>query len=104
METLHPDELRQRLSQNTATVVDVREAHELEIARLPGCVHLPLSQLPERWPEIKELKHVVLVCHHGMRSARAAQFLEKNGLSDLAHLGGGLDAWAVEIDPEMPRY
>lgn len=104
METLRPDELRQRLTQGTATVVDVRETHELEIAHLPGCVHLPLSQLAERWPEAKELTNVVLVCHHGMRSARAAQFLEKNGLQNLAHLGGGLDAWATEVDPTMPRY
>lgn len=104
METLRPDELRQRLTQNNATVVDVREAHELEIAHLPGCIHLPLSQLAERWHEVKELPHVVLVCHHGMRSARAAQFLEKNGIQNLAHLGGGLDAWASEIDPTMPRY
>lgn len=104
METLRPEELRQRLTQGTATVVDVREAHELEIAQLNGCVHLPLSQLAERWPEVKELTNVVLVCHHGMRSARAAQFLEKNGLQNLAHLGGGLDAWATEVDPTMPRY
>lgn len=104
METLRPSELRRRLDQNAATVVDVREAEELAIAQLPGCTHIPLSQLAERWAEVKELRNVVLVCHHGMRSARAAQFLEKNGIQNLAHLGGGLEAWAVEVDPTMARY
>lgn len=104
METLSPDDLRQRLARNAATVVDVREAEELAIAHLPDSVHLPLSQMGERWQELKELTNLVLVCHHGMRSERAARFLEKNGFGGLAHLGGGLDAWAVEIDPDMPRY
>lgn len=104
METLSPAELRDRLARGAATVVDVREAEELEIVQLPNTRHLPLSQLAARWTEVRELSQPVLVCHHGMRSERAARFLEQNGLSGLAHLGGGIDAWAHQLDPDMPRY
>jgi len=47
---------------------------------------------------------IVLYCHHGMRSDRALQFLQRMEFSRVRHLTGGVDAWAVKIDPSLPRY
>ncbi len=104
MQTLTPLELQQRIAQGAATVVDVRESPELDLARLSGAVHLPLSELPQRWAELKPLKSVVLICHHGVRSERAGRFLEQQGLDGLAHLAGGIDAWSEQVDPNVARY
>lgn len=104
MQTLTPAELQQRLARGEATVVDVRESPELELARLKGAVHLPLSELAQRWTELQPLKQVVLICHHGVRSERAGRFLQQQGLEDLAHLEGGIDAWSEQIDSNVARY
>jgi rhodanese-related sulfurtransferase len=47
---------------------------------------------------------IVAICHHGMRSAAVADFLESRGFTRVSNLTGGIDAWAREQDPEMPRY
>jgi rhodanese-related sulfurtransferase len=88
-------------------LVDVREAWEREIARLPGDVHVPLESLPARLGEIvpPEGGEVVIYCHAGVRSWHAAAFLEQAlGLREVASLGGGIDAWSWLVDPSTPRY
>ena len=87
-------------------LIDVREADEYEIARIPGAEFLPLSQWPALAAEkLTDPNEVLLIqCHHGGRSARAAEFLLRNGFTDVTNLAGGIDAWSVEIDPSIPRY
>ena len=87
-------------------LLDVRQPWEHEIAAFPGSRLIPLNQLAERATEAQppEGCTVVVYCHHGMRSLRAAAFLEQNGLTDIASLAGGIDAWSLHIDPSMPRY
>ena len=87
-------------------LIDVREAEEYEIARIAGAELLPLSQ----WPALAAEKltdpaqPLLIQCHHGGRSARATEFLLRNGFTDVTNLAGGIDAWSVEIDPSIPRY
>ena len=104
MKTLTPLELQQRIAHGTVTMVDVREAPELELARLDGAFHLPLSELERRWAELQPLKNLVLICHHGARSERAGRFLKQQGLEGFAHLAGGIDAWSAQVDASVPRY
>jgi rhodanese-related sulfurtransferase len=86
-------------------LVDVREPDEWQICHLSGALLIPLSEFPNRAPlELKEDASIVVYCHHGMRSARAQQFLISKGFSDVKNLRGGIDAWATQIDPQMPRY
>ncbi|MBV8580868.1 MAG: sulfurtransferase, partial [Candidatus Eremiobacteraeota bacterium] len=47
---------------------------------------------------------IVVMCHHGGRSARVTQFLEANGYANAVNLDGGIDAWSESIDPTVPRY
>lgn len=85
-------------------VLDVREPEELAFARLDGAVHIPMRQIPARLPEIDRDRRVVVMCHHGMRSAQVAGFLREQGFARVENLDGGIDAWSAMIDPSVPRY
>ena len=91
-------------------LVDVRELSELEIAPFPGHVeHLPLSEsnlwlsdLPER---LTTSKPIVVICHAGIRSRNFGCWLLEQGKDyDVWNLEGGIHAWSVEVDPNVPRY
>ena len=85
-------------------LVDVREPIEYEICALPS-VLIPLAEIPKNLENIPQDKPVVLVCHHGFRSAQALQYLQQRyGYQNLLNLKGGIHAWAEQIDPTMPVY
>ncbi|MBV9868011.1 MAG: molybdopterin-synthase adenylyltransferase MoeB [Abitibacteriaceae bacterium] len=86
------------------TLLDVREPQEWDITHLPDAKLIPLNDLPDRMNELDTADDIVAYCHHGMRSAKAIGFLQKMGYKKLKNLAGGIDAWAVNVDPEMPRY
>ncbi|MFT3990554.1 MAG: rhodanese-like domain-containing protein [Luteolibacter sp.] len=87
-------------------LIDCREADELAICQLPGNEWLPLGQFPEALNFFKNdiSRGIVIYCHHGVRSARAASFLRAHGIQNAFSLAGGTDLWSRTIDPEMPRY
>src|SRR5437879_1131923 len=98
-------ELREEWARNPALlVVDVREPHEAEIARIPGARLIPLSELPERLHDLDGHAELVTHCHHGLRSLRALEILKAAGFSKVRSLKGGIDAWSVSVDPGVPRY
>lgn len=87
------------------TLIDVREPDEWQICHLMGATLIPLSQFTCRAPaELKPDDRIVLYCHSGRRSAQAQQFLKSHGFKDVINLTGGIDAWAVHIEPTMRRY
>lgn len=104
MKLLTVAELKQRLAQAPLTVVDVRTDEELAIAALPGALHIPMHELPQRLGELPAAGPVAVLCHHGVRSEMAARFLERNGFSDVYSVAGGIDAWSLTIDASVPRY
>ena len=90
-------------------LLDVREVPEASFVSLPDSVLIPLGQLPDRLDELDELVNgrnasIVVYCHHGVRSARALDLLEKAGFTRVRHLTGGIDAWSLQVDPELARY
>jgi adenylyltransferase/sulfurtransferase len=85
-------------------LLDVRERFEFEICRIPGSVLIPLGQLPSRLREVPADADVVTVCHTGQRSLAATRFLRDAGVSRARSLRGGVEAWALSVDPAMPRY
>jgi rhodanese-related sulfurtransferase len=87
-------------------LLDVRTPEEHRFAALPNSVPIPLQDLPRRLDEVRPPAGALTVvyCHHGIRSAVAARFLEEAGLAPVASLRGGLDAWSCLIDPAVPRY
>jgi adenylyltransferase/sulfurtransferase len=98
-------ELAERLERgDELDLIDVREPHEFEIARIPGARLIPLNSLPARAAELDSSREVVLHCHHGQRSMRALEFLRQAGFRKLKNLRGGIDQWARQVDPSTPRY
>lgn len=87
-------------------LLDVREPHELAICRLDGAEHIPMMQLflGLRKPEASPDDEIVVFCHLGVRSLEAAAFLRSRGFPRARSLAGGIDAWALEIDPTLVRY
>ncbi len=99
------NELKQELDAGKPIViVDVREPHEYEIAHIDGAVLVPLGELPQRLHELDDHAEIVTHCHHGARSLKALEILKAAGFSKVRSLRGGIDAWAVNVDPELPRY
>ena len=103
--SLSPQHLRERLDAGEALVVlDVREPEEIAIARLDGAVEIPMQDIPARLAELDSTAEIVVVCHHGMRSAHVASFLAEQGFARVANLTGGIDAWSLTVDPSVARY
>ena len=97
-------DLHDRLEQKQDIVLlDVRERSEYEIANIGGRL-IPLGDLPVRFHEIDPEKEVVVMCHHGGRSAQACLFLQSRGFKKVKNLTGGIDRWSEEIDPTIMRY
>lgn len=93
-------------SANAPRLIDVREQEEWDAAKIAGAELLPLSQ----WPDVamKSLtdksQPLLMQCHHGARSARAAAWLIQQGFTNVTNLAGGIDAWSEEVDATVPRY
>ncbi|NBX73367.1 MAG: sulfurtransferase [Alphaproteobacteria bacterium] len=84
-------------------LLDVREAHELDICRFDAFVHIPLGEIDTRAAELPADRHIVVTCHHGGRSGKACQILGKKGYA-VTNLAGGIHEWAIKIDPSMETY
>jgi adenylyltransferase/sulfurtransferase len=99
-------ELKQRLDNgDDLQIIDVREANELDIAKIPNTVHIPLGQILNRMSEIDPNRETVVHCKMGGRSARAIAALKQAGFSgNLVNLSGGITAWSNEVDPSVPKY
>ncbi|WP_353859324.1 rhodanese-like domain-containing protein [Azospirillum formosense] len=95
---------RIRTSGGDPLVLDVREAGEVAICALPDSLHIPMGALPARVGELPRDRDIVVVCHHGGRSAQVTMWLRSQGFSRATNLNGGVDAWARRIDPNMKVY
>ncbi|KAG8460621.1 hypothetical protein KFE25_011396 [Diacronema lutheri] len=110
-----PAELKRRIDANDVhgvQFVDVRSADEVSRASIPGVqwVNLPFNEYSE-WGDkvaagelLEHEKETIVICHHGMRSSRTAQFMLQNGFRSVVSLLGGIDAYAAEADPAVGRY
>jgi molybdopterin/thiamine biosynthesis adenylyltransferase/rhodanese-related sulfurtransferase/molybdopterin converting factor small subunit len=86
-------------------IIDVREPHEFEIARIPGTKLIPLKQVVSRASEIDPSRTAVLHCKGGVRSAQAIKALRESGFKGaLINLQGGILAWSNDVDPAVPKY
>jgi molybdopterin/thiamine biosynthesis adenylyltransferase/rhodanese-related sulfurtransferase len=105
MPTISVRELKTKMDMKEAlTLIDVREPYEYEIARIDGSRLIPLGELETHVSELPRTGTLVLQCHSGGRSEHAVRMLQEAGFENALNLVGGIDAWAVEIDPAVPRY
>lgn len=95
--------LKALLEKGAITVIDVRPVEERGIAPFAGAEvldadsHERLVKLPKETP-------LAFLCHHGNSSKRAAEHFREQGFRVVHNVSGGIDAWASEIDAEVPRY
>ena len=104
---ISPEELHRRLQAgDDLQLIDVREPEEFDYCHLPGSLLLPLGELPRRAAaEVRAEGPVVVICHHGVRSAHAASYLRQRlGRTNVLNLRGGVDAWALQVDTDFPVY
>lgn len=85
-------------------LLDVREPYELETARISGTVDIPMNDLPQRIQELDPEQHIIVVCHHGRRSANVAAWLQRQGFERVQSMRGGIDEWSRVVDPTVPIY
>jgi rhodanese-related sulfurtransferase len=85
-------------------LLDVREPWEYQTCRIEGSTLVPMNTIPARARQLDPATDTVVICHHGTRSFQVALYLERNGFSNLYNLQGGVNAWANQIEPTMPRY
>ena len=87
-------------------LLDVREADEVETARIDGALWIRLAELESRIGELIPAKErpIVVYCHHGGRSEKAVKLLLERGFAGAENLDGGIEAWSLTVDPSVPRY
>ena len=98
-------ELKQKLDRgDNFTLIDVREPHEYQIARIPGAKLIPLGELPKHLSEFDPNSEIVAHCKTGGRSQKAVDLLKQNGFNNVRNMTGGITAWSDKIDPTVPKY
>jgi sulfur-carrier protein adenylyltransferase/sulfurtransferase len=102
---IEPAELKAELAnERDVQLVDVRELSEWNIVHIKGAQLIPLTSLSNSLGMLDPGRSIVTYCHHGVRSMQALEILERAGFQNIRSLRGGVDAWARELDPAMPRY
>ena len=98
-------EAHQQLSSAQPPVlIDVRETDEHAIGHVAQARLIPLAEIPNQLSNIPQNRPVLIICHHGGRSMRATQFLRSKGYVLATNIKGGIDAWSLEVDAQIPRY
>jgi rhodanese-related sulfurtransferase len=87
------------------TLLDVRESWELEKSSLEGSTNIPMGDVPSRAnQELDPEEHIVVMCHHGVRSLSVTNWLRQQGFEKVQSMRGGIDGWARTVDPKVPLY
>jgi adenylyltransferase/sulfurtransferase len=98
-------ELAREMAENGGVMlVDVREPHEWAICHIDDALLIPLGELPDRLDDLEGHDKIVTLCHTGVRSLRALEILKAAGFRDVRSLRGGIDDWALKVDPRLARY
>jgi len=97
-------QLAAHLQQAKPLLLDVREPWEFEICHIDDSINVPMGQIPQSVDQFQDTEEIVVICHHGIRSRHVIRFLQQQIDEGLINLDGGLDAWAREVDVDMPLY
>jgi rhodanese-related sulfurtransferase len=87
------------------TLLDVREPWEFQRAKISGAKLMPMGDVPARaHQELDPDDHIVVVCHHGVRSMNVTVWLRQQGFERAQSMHGGIDAWSRRVDQKVPIY
>jgi rhodanese-related sulfurtransferase len=101
-----PEEVRAKLDRSESfTLLDVREPWEVQTAAIVGAKLIPMGDVPSRAnQELDPDEHIVVLCHHGVRSMNVAVWLRQQGFENAQSMRGGIDAWSRSVDATVPTY
>lgn len=85
-------------------LLDVREPMELAIVAVDGALCMPMNEVPRRLEELPREAEIAVLCHSGQRSQAVVNFLLRQGFTRARNVAGGIDRWAVQVDPTLRRY
>jgi rhodanese-related sulfurtransferase len=100
------EDVKARLDRKeTFTLIDIREPWEFQTAHIAGAKLLPMGDVPSRaYQELDPEDHIVVLCHHGVRSMNVTAWLRQQGFEKAQSMRGGIDAWSRSVDPKVPLY
>lgn len=105
------EQVRDLLAHNDTSrllLIDCRTEKERAIATIDGSIFVPLDEFASRAPDLAQEVHddqqVVIYCHHGVRSLKAAAWLRAAGVEHAMSMAGGIDAWSKRIDASVMVY
>ncbi|HBB35240.1 MAG TPA: rhodanese-related sulfurtransferase [Cyanobacteria bacterium UBA8803] len=107
---INVEQLAQQMAESLGRLqlIDVREPQEVAIAYIEGFEVLPLSEFSQWSDQISTRfdpnAETLVMCHHGIRSAQMCQWLMSQGFTNVKNITGGIDAYALIVDPSIPRY
>jgi rhodanese-related sulfurtransferase len=101
-----PEEVKSKLdARELFTLLDVRESWEFDAARIESARLMPMGDVPSRaHQELDPEEHIVVVCHHGVRSMNVTVWLRQQGFERVQSMRGGIDAWSRQVDGNVPIY
>ncbi len=103
IEEMTPAEfVRRREAGDDLLLLDVREPREVAAAAVPGSLHIPMAQIPQRLADLDPGRETVILCRSGARSYQVAMFLKQQGFTRVANLTGGILRWTQDVDPSLP--
>ncbi len=105
IEDIAPAEFVRRCDEGELwALLDVREAWEVDTARIDSALNIPMAEISSRLEELDASRPVAVLCHSGGRSAQVANYLAQSGFDRVANIAGGIDAWSLAVDNAIPRY
>ena len=100
-----PEEVKAQLEgAERPVLLDVREPWEIKIARIEDSKNIPMGDVPMRVQELDPDEHIIVVCHHGVRSLNVTSWLRQQGFEKVQSMRGGIDRWSRTVDPKVPVY
>ena len=102
---ISPEEVAERLrAGDQVPLIDVRSREEWNAVHIDGATFFTqelMQEIMSEWPKDRE---IIFVCHHGVRSLDAASYFAGHGFQHVRSMTGGIDAWSVAVDSDLPRY
>jgi rhodanese-related sulfurtransferase len=98
------EEAKVKLEGGEVVLMDVREPWEVETASVTGAKLIPMGEVAARVQELDPDAHILVLCHHGVRSLRVTNWLREQGYAKTQSVRGGIDAWSKQVDAKVPVY
>ena len=101
-----PKQLKEYLesAETKPLLLDVREPWEYEICHIANSQLIPMGHIPQQMNTLDKSVEIVVICHHGIRSRQVGYYMAHYEFTNIINLDGGIEAWALEVEPTMQRY